>query len=331
MKNSTNTCKINPKIKSIRLLISMFSVLLLLFSCSSDDNGSDTSINVQNPIVFTADENLQSGQSIGTITATSSSPVTFTISEQVFTNAIVINPSTGELAVGDASFFDFETNPIIEGVIEISNGIESVSTDLRIDLNNKDDIAFSLTESKQDYIDAAIGDWIEITEAEYDNLNTVLQDVKKSGFFEIGVVVTPSINSVFTLSNLNEVNTNSMPNSSLVFAFKYFAVETQLNSDRHRVKQSSVSNNTGFENIGNPLPSHQKLNGAACFVLKGSETMISSNEGFLGFQKSSGSTMGITNSGRLLFSLGEASDLIMESNGSNALYEGLSTSRRQWD
>ncbi len=331
MKNSIFKYKSIPKLTSTILVIS----ILLLFGCSSDDdNANDNAINVEDLIVLTLDENPSAGDSIGIINASSNSVITFSIAEQVFANAVLVNPNTGELTVGNASFFDFETNPSIQGVVEISNGAQTVSSDWRIDLNNKDDIAFSLTESKQEYIDAEAGEWIEITETEYDRLNQVLQGVLKSGFYMDEVTFTPSMNGVFTLANLDESRSseNLMPNNSLVFAFKYFAVETEINSDRHRVKQSSISNSTGFENIGNPLPPHAKSIGAACFVLKGSEDVITSDQGFLGFQKSSGSTMGIaTTNGVLLFGLGETSDFNMESNGSSALYEGLSTTLRQWD
>lgn len=329
MIHSTNTYKNNLKLKTFPSLMTLFIVSLFVFGCSSDDTETDTAINVEDVIRIAADENLQSGESIGTINATSNSPMTFTILEQVFTNALVVNSSTGELTVGDASFFDFETNPFIQGVIEINNGTETVSSDLLIELNNNDDILFSLTDSKQDYRNAQAGDWIEITELEYERLTIVINDVTEIGPVIDGTSNTPSINGVVTLANLGA---GDMPNRSLVFAFKYFAVETQLNSDRHRVKQSNSTNNTGFENIGNPLPAHEMINGVVCFVMKGSEDIITSNKGFLGFQKSSGSTMGLVpNNGRFFFSLGEATDLIMESNGSNAAYQGLSTTQRQWD
>ncbi|MFC4633338.1 cadherin repeat domain-containing protein [Dokdonia ponticola] len=323
------------KTTNLKQAMLVFSIIVMI-SCGNDDDTSNpnNSINVQDFISMTFDENPETGQSIGTINATSNLPLAFSILEQAFTNAIVVNPNTGELTVGDASFFDFETNPAIQSVIEINNGVETISVDLRIDLNNRDDIAFVLTNSQQNYMDAQAGDWIEITADEYERLNQVLIDVLKAGFFEDVTTINPSSNGVFTMANLDEStrNMNIMPNNSLVFAFRYYAVDNQLNSDRHRVKQSSLANSIGFENIGNPLPPHQRENGAACFVLKGSEALITSEQGFLGFQKSSGSTMGIAiTSGVMLFAQGEASEFNMESNGNLALYEGLSTTIKQWD
>ena len=324
------------KIKYLKL--SMITLCMIaVVSCGNDDDSAgttNTSIQLQDPFILSLDENPATGQSIGTINASSSSPLSFSILEQQFTNAIAINSSTGEVTVRDASFFDFETNSEIRGVIEVNNGTETATTDLRIDLNNRDDIAFALTDSQQNYLNAQNGDWIEITEAEFERLNEVIVDITTSGFLEEGVTIAPSITGVFTLANLDEAarGPNAMPNNSLVFAFKYYAVDNQLGSDRHRVKQSSLTNSTGFANLGNPLPAHQKENGVVFFVMKGSETAITSNQGFLGFQKSSGSTMGIAaDPGVMLFALGEASDFNMESNGSSALYEGLSTTTKQWD
>lgn len=329
MKYSSYTRKLTFKTS---LMLSMFVGILLLQSCRSDDE-NDNAINVQDSLILILDEHPESGQFIGNVNASSNSPLTFSILDQTFTNAIVINASTGELTVGDKSFFDFETNPSIQGVVEISNGIESKAVDVRIDLNNIEDIiALVLSESLQDYNDASNGDWIEITKNEYDELSTALLEVKKSGYYPTSdFLYAPSGDGVLTLSNLNEGSSNAMQDNSLVFAFKYFAAETQLTSDRHRVKQSSITNSTGFENIGNPLPIHQRNGGGVHFVLKGSANMITSNQGFLGFQKSAGSTMGIAVAiGTHFYALGEASDLVSEATG-RALYEGLSTTIRQWD
>lgn len=310
--------------------------ILIMASCGNDDDArtTDNSINLQDPFILNIDENPSNGQSIGTVNAIGNGTLIFSILEQEFTNAIAINPSTGELTVRDASFFDFETNTQIRGVISVNNGTETATTDVRIDLNNGDDIAFALTESQQDYLNAQVGDWIEITADEYERLTEVVRDVTKSGFIEEVTTINPSTNSVFTLANLDAAarEENSMPNNSLVFAFKYYAVDNVLTSDRHRVKQSSLANSAGFENIGNPLPPHQRVDDIACFVLKGNEASISTDQGYLGFQKSSGSTMGIAvTSGVMLFALGETSDMNMESNGNLALYEGLSTTTKQWD
>lgn len=306
---------------------------LSLLSCSSDDNENNGStITVQQNILMNIDENPQPNQVIGVVSATSSNPITFAITEQTLIDAFIINSTTGELIVGDASFFDFETNAIIQVTVEVSDGIDIKNIDVQVELNNKDDIEFLLSNSKQDYIAAQIGDWIEVTEEEYEILANALNEVKRAGFYQSGALNVPSTDGIITLANLNSGSTNSMPGGSLVFGFKYLAVSAQLTDDRHRVKQSSSTNSTGFENVGNLLPSHEKDNEVACFVLKGCESAITSNEGFLGFQKSSGATMGIViNDGTYLFSLGEASDFTSEANGSTALYEGLSTIQKQWN
>ena len=96
------------------LKLSMITICMIaVVSCGNDDDGTgttNTGIQLQDPFILSLDENPAIGQSIGNINASSSSPLSFSILEQQFTNAIAINSSTGEVTVRDASFFDFETN-----------------------------------------------------------------------------------------------------------------------------------------------------------------------------------------------------------------------------
>ena len=102
------------------LKLSMITICMIaVVSCGNDDDGTgttNTGIQLQDPFILSLDENPAIGQSIGNINASSSSPLSFSILEQQFTNAIAINSSTGEVTVRDASFFDFETNSEIRGV-----------------------------------------------------------------------------------------------------------------------------------------------------------------------------------------------------------------------
>ena len=308
--------------------LALLLLAILFFSCSSDDNGSDTSINVQDTIAFTVDENFQPGQSIGTITATSSSPVTFTISEQVFTNAIVINPSTGELAVGDTSFFDFETNPVIQGVIEISNGIESVTTDVRIDLNDKDDIEFYLSESRQDYINAQAGEWIEVTETEYNNLATNLNEVSKIATSDADYNNTTLPSTISTSAADTTVANNNgetMSIGSYLFAFKFISGGL---TNAMRAKQSSTDIATGYENIGNVFPT-SPASGNHYLVLKASNVPTTS-VGYLALYSPLKSfrnyPSALINSGN-----GNTNELPDLQSNNLFLYQGLSSTQKQWD
>jgi len=309
------------------------TILLLaisIFSCSSDDEGIaiNNSISVQNSFSISLDENPQSGQSIGTINATSNITPIFTISEQVFTNAILINPSTGELTIGDASFFDFETNPIIQAVIEISNGIEAVTTDLSIDLNNNDDIEFSLTESRQAYINAQAGEWIEVTAAEYDNLATNLNEVAKiatsDGDFD-NTTLPSTVSTSAADTTIANNNGETMPSGSYLFAFKYTSggVATMM-----RAKQSSTTIDTGYENLGGNFPM-SPATGNHYLVLKGSNSPTAA-EGYLAFYSPLKSFRNYPSA--LIYSGNGDTNTLADLQSNNLfLYQGLSSTQKQWD
>lgn len=330
MIHSTNTYKNNLKLKTLPSLIGLFIVSLLVFSCSTDDNdnATDNAINVEDVIRMTVDENLQPGESIGTINATSNSPMTFAILEQVFTNALVVNSSTGELTVGDASFFDFETNPIIQGVIEINNGTETVSSDLLIELNNNDDILFSLSESKQDYRNAQAGDWIEITEAEYNNLAINLNEVSKIATSDAdydNILLPSTISSSAADTTIANNNGVIMPSGSYLFAFKYIAGGVTTNM---RVKQSSTDIDIDYQDIGNILPM-SPASGDHYLVLKASSDPTSSI-GYLAvyspIKTFRNYPTALNNSGN-----GQTNELPNFLSNNLFLYQGLSSTQRQWD
>lgn len=318
--------------QSYSRLIALLIGSLLVFSCSGDDNGTDdgadNAINVEDLISITVDENIQSGETLGTINATSNSPITFTISEQVFANAIVINASTGELTVGDASFFDFETNPIIQGVLEFDNGIESASADLTIDLINKDDIEFYLSESRQDYINAQAGDWIEVTEVEYNTLATNLNEVAKiattDGDYD-NTEQPSTISSTAADTTIANNNGETMPNGSYLFAFKYISggVTTAM-----RAKQSSVNNTTGYDNIGGNFPM-SPASGDHFLVLKMSN-VPTTDEGHLAIY-SPIKTFRNYNTALIHSGNGDTNTLPDLQSNNLFLYQGLSSTQKQWD
>ncbi len=126
------------------ILLALFSVIL--FSCSSDetntnadeDGGNNNPSNVITSNNFTKnmDENPIANFNIGVITASSEMPLTFTIISQSPANAMSIIPSSGLLKVSDNTKFDFETNPIITGIVKISNVTNSVNINITINLND---------------------------------------------------------------------------------------------------------------------------------------------------------------------------------------------------
>ncbi|WP_421809738.1 DUF1566 domain-containing protein [Flagellimonas sp.] len=89
---------------------------------------------------FTLDENPTNGDSIGTIQASASSSLTYTITFQNPAGAFSIDQNTGELSVADETLFDFETNPNMLATISVDNGTYSVSANAFVALNDVNEI-----------------------------------------------------------------------------------------------------------------------------------------------------------------------------------------------
>lgn len=314
--------------KTQKKQIALLVLLTLCYSCGNDDDGLGNSINAEANNSITLDENILSGQSVGTINASSNTPMTFTILEQDFANAIVINPSTGELTVGDASFFDFETNPVIQAVIEIDNGIETVTTGLRIDLNDKDDIEFYLSESKQDYINAQAGDWIEVTEVEYNNLAINLNDVSKIATNDAdynNTALSSTISTTAANTTIANRNGETMPSGSYLFAFKYISGGVTTAT---KAKQSSVDITTGYQDIGNNFPM-SPASGNHFLVLKTSD-VPTTDVGYLAIYSD---MKAFRNYPSILIhsGTGDTNELPDIQSNNLFLYQGLSSTQKQWD
>ena len=107
-----------------------YSLITVFFitSCSSDDeidfflNTSDFQIEI--------DENPISGQEIGTIEgSTNQGVISFSIVSQTPDGSFSIDTSSGVIKVLNADAFDFEVNPVIVGVVEVTNGdLKELST-----------------------------------------------------------------------------------------------------------------------------------------------------------------------------------------------------------
>lgn len=118
----------------MRHLIKSYYVVLLTMalhiSCSSDDG--ILLVNLQD-LTISLDENPADGNAVGMVQ--SDSPTTnFSITSQTPAGALVINATTGELTVADASIFDFETNPNITANVTADNAANPAI--ITINLNN---------------------------------------------------------------------------------------------------------------------------------------------------------------------------------------------------
>ncbi|RDY61970.1 DUF1566 domain-containing protein [Flagellimonas nanhaiensis] len=119
----------------------LLTLLIATISCNNDDNSDGTTdeivIEVQD-FTLTIDENPSNGESLGSIEATGSNSLSFSITEQTPSGALTINEDTGDLTIADASLFDFETNPMITATVAVVGATETAS--ITINLNNLDEL-----------------------------------------------------------------------------------------------------------------------------------------------------------------------------------------------
>ncbi|MGB5419561.1 cadherin repeat domain-containing protein [Algibacter sp.] len=312
---------------------------IITATVSADEavNTSTVTININNVIEtnaqdFTAsvDENPTNGDSLGTILASGDNTLSFSISSQTPAGAVAINSSTGELTVAEATLFDFETNPAITANIAVDNSGNIETVMATISLNNVDNIALLLSTSLSNYNAASIGDWIIVTETEYDNLANNLNNITRAGTTVAEYSNTYSSQTTGALIFSNYTNTALIPNNGYVIAFKY-KVYIATNKTGVKIKQSSTANNTGFSDLGNALPSHSGSSQDIFFVLKGNNTPVTAN-GYLGFDQPGGSMFlyNITSGNGAYWASSNASSLNGQFANQQVFYQGLSTTQMQW-
>lgn len=195
-----------------------------------------------------------------------------------------------------------------------------------------DKIELTLTTSKTAYQNAVSGDWIQITETEYNLLATVLNSVSKIGttdtqYNDISDII-PIGSGVdgITIANDNEITVQS---GSYIFAYKYNVTEDNVSSTKVKVSETSVTEN--YKNIGSILPPHNF--GDNYFVLKGSNSRTA-DTGHLGvFCLEKMGYKVISDSTNYYYTLKDTTGLDTKGRTQKAmiLYQGLSTTEKQWD
>jgi len=195
-----------------------------------------------------------------------------------------------------------------------------------------DTIELTLTTSKAAYQSANTGDWIQITEIEYNLLAIVLNNVSKIGTTDAQYNDDSTIFAVgsgaqgITMANDNGI---IIPSNSYAFAFKYNVTDDNASSTRVKISSTSVTDN--YSNLGNILPPHDT--GDNYFVLKGSNSSTS-NTGYLGvFCLEKMGFKELSSSTDYYFTLSDATKLNIKGNTNTAviLFQGLSTTEKQWD
>jgi len=188
------------------------------------------------------------------------------------------------------------------------------------------DIESVLSDSQTTFKAADDGDWIEITKAEYEALALELNEVTKVATEESDYLTDDDLigsnGPTYTLANGNGVD---IPANSYVFAFRFYSKSS--NHTGTRVKISDTSLTSGYSNLGGVLPMVDT--GDHFFVLKGNNSKVE-NTGYLAYLFK-GNVGYNDNDKRILYTSGDASSLNSDSsNNSTFLYQGLSTTQKQW-
>lgn len=180
-------------------IISLFKYLPLLFffvisSCGKDDEASELletiTIQAANFSVIIED-NPENEQVLGIMEgSTNEGTVSFSISSQTPTGAFVIDSSTGELIVANAELFDNEINPIISGIVKVSNG----------DVFETASVVIALTDSYEDKVfngHVNLNSQAEVDAFAANNYTHI------NGGLIIGIFTGPEYSDITDLSGLN--------------------------------------------------------------------------------------------------------------------------------
>jgi hypothetical protein len=318
-------------LKRIVYLVCCVACLHWFISCGSDDTINIPLVDDELIIRAEVDENPVLDAAIAAVNSELTGALTYTLRSLSVEDAIEINSTTGALSVGNSLAFDYERRTEITGTVIASNGAESEEWDLQVVIRNIDDVEYWLSDSKTAYQLENSGNWVLITEAEYEQLATQLNSISKSGTTDL--LYAQGSNSElfetyagFTISN----DLSSIPENSYVFAFKYLALGDAVNENQVKVSDGIVTE--GYIDLGNMLPVHNQ--GQQYFVLKGARQSTTTSRGFLGIYAQNGVSYDSQGNaaGTHLFGAGD----LIELSATNVLdrvciYQGLSTPVQQWD
>ena len=117
-------------IKTLMLLV----LIVTISACSSDDSLKNEAPVLANKTMDVF-ENLRSDL-ITTMAATDAEEdtLTYSIVSQTPAGSIIINETTGEIYVGNASAFDYEQNTQIVAIIAVSDGVSTTQSTLTINI-----------------------------------------------------------------------------------------------------------------------------------------------------------------------------------------------------
>jgi hypothetical protein len=298
--------------------------IALLVSCSSEDD-SNSSNPSDNVITINIDEYPSAGDLITTINSSLEGNLNYSITFETSSQAAILNGN--ELRVGDWLAFDYETNDHLFVTIEVSNTSETEVLEYNIAIQDVDDIwAFLSGNTRTAYEDASPGEWVWITESEYNDLANYLVETTKSGATDSQMFDGGSVQNIGGSRTFANANGNTMPSDDYFFAFKYYSWSS--NAASNRVKLSETSTESSFSSVGEMLPEHD--DGFNHFVLKGVDSKTTS-EAYVGMYASV--SIGAKNDNSSTYNYGEGNTATLDDSatGKVLLQQGLSTTLKQWD
>lgn len=310
------------KIKSICSIIA----ILTITACSKDDGDSPKDLITQEIV---AKENSRFLEEIGIVDTNLKGNPVFELISQNPAGALTVDTSSGRLLVSDSTQFDFEANKQLEARISISDQQQTETVQLFVYLDNVDDISSILNTSKDKYLAASEGDWLKIQENEYQQLALRMSSVHRAGLSDAfyNVQNTDVLEGNRTWTNLQQP---TVPEDSYLFAFKY-----ETNSDDvldSKIKLSEDDALSGYLDVGNILPEHNAPR--AFFVLKGNNQKTS-REAYLALYGERTVKAAVVGSNQAFaVEQGDVNNFNlagMQQQDAVLLYQGLSTSIKQWD
>jgi hypothetical protein len=304
-----------------KFLLSM--AILFIWACEdSDDSDSNPDGGL---ITIQIDEYPRTGDLVTTINSNLSGDLTYSIAFESISSAVDLFGD--ELRVLDWLLFDFETLDEILVDVEVSNGNETEVLNYRIQINDVDDIAAFLSgESRTAYDNAGNGEWVMIEESEYNDIANYLAGTHKSGTADSDLL--SSANTFSLQSGVTYANDNgaTIPSQHYLIGLKYYSWANNAGSVSVKISNSNV---TGpYEDVGNVLPDHNS--GFNHFILKGSDGS-SSSEAFIAIYSSV--SIGGKNKNDYSYKRenGNVNSINGQGNNGFVLYQGLSSSLKQWD
>jgi hypothetical protein len=297
--------------------------VLIALSCSDDSDSFQPSAS---DITITIDENPTNGESLGVVATNLTGTLVYSITSQNPSDAFSINSTSGEIIINDTSKFNYEINSSLEATISVTNSEQSATSSLIVILNDIDDIWYFLSSSRETYLNAQDDSWIMVTANEYDMLAENLLDTTRSGTSEDEYNSTGYFTSGGGNTTWNNDNDKTIPPGSYLVAFKVYSWSN--NTASSSVKISTDESTGPYMSFGENLPQHNS--GNHYFVFKGSDSPIQS-EAHLGYFASAAIGAKALSGSVFRVSSGNAETLFDVNGGYVILFQGLSTTVKQWD